>query len=51
MIKKISRKEIEDCIKKHFNIKEIKYYVDHGYEGYSESYTIDYEFVEGEQTK
>lgn len=49
MIKKISRKEIENLIIKTYNLKSIKYYKDYGCEGYGEDYCIDYEFIEGEE--
>lgn len=49
MIKKISRKEIEELIKLKYNIKEVKYFRDHGIEGYREDGCIDYEFIEGEE--
>lgn len=51
MIKKISKKEIEDLIKSHYNIKEVKYYRDEGCEGYRECCLIDYEFIEGEENE
>ena len=47
MIKKISRKEAEDVIKKHFGIKEVGYFGDRDCEGYGEAY-VDYEFIEGD---
>lgn len=49
MIKKISREEIEELIKKHYNLKSIEYYKYSGYDGYDIDYCVDYEFVEGEQ--
>lgn len=49
MIKKISRDEIENLIKKHYNIKDLKYYKDSGCEGYGEDWCVDYEFIEGEE--
>lgn len=49
MIKKISREEIEALIKKHYGLKDLEYYRQHGYEGYGECSSIDYEFVEGQE--
>lgn len=47
MIKKISREEVESLIKKHYGIKNIGYYRNHGHEGYGGA-MVDFEFIEGE---
>ena len=49
MINKISRKEIEDLIKKTYDLKDLEYYRNYGYEGYGKDNLCDWEFIEGEE--
>ncbi len=49
VIKKISRKEVEDLIKSHFKIKEINYFINHETEGYGKDPCTDWAFIEGEE--
>jgi len=49
MIKKISKKEVEDLVMKHFRIKDVTYFRNNGCEGYGEDHCVDWEFIEGEE--